>query len=175
VLGCVCLWLACSWLAGASENAEVAEYQVKAAYLYNFTKFTDWPAGAFASSNAPIVIGVVGEDPFGKTLDDLVSGETVRDRPLVVKRLHAGEDLRSCHVLFISGSEKERMSALLEKLKGSPVLTVSDTGDFAAQGGMVRFLRVQKTVKLEINQAAAEEAGLQISAKLLKLARLVKP
>ena len=173
-LGCVCLWLACGWLAVAEDNADVKDYQVKAIYLYNFTEFTVWPASAFASSNAPIVIGIVGEDPFGKTLDVVINVETAHGHPLVVKRLRADEDLRSCQVLFIASSEKKRISGLLQKLKGSPVLTVSDTTDFAKQGGMVTFLLIQKTVKFEINQAAAEAAGLQISAKLLKLAYTAK-
>jgi hypothetical protein len=175
LLGFVCLWLAGSWVAASEPSAGVGEYQVKAAYLYNLTKFTDWPASAFASNTAPMVIGVVGEDPFGKTMDDAFRGEIVRDHPLVVKRLRRDEDLRSCHVLFISYSEKERLPELLEKLKGSPVLTVSDAGDFVERGGMVNFFLVQKTVKMEINQAAVEEASLQISAKLLKLARIAKP
>jgi hypothetical protein len=173
-LGCVCLWLLCSWLAIAGNNPGVAEYQVKAAYLYNFTKFTDWPASAFASSNAPIVIGIVGENPFGNTLDEIVKGEVVRDHPLVVKHLRAGDDLQGCQVLFICRSEKDRMALLLQKLKGQPVLTVSDAGDFAEQGGMVCFVLANETVKLEINQAVAEESSLQISSKLLKLAHIVK-
>jgi hypothetical protein len=98
----------------------------------------------------------------------------VHDRPLIVKRPRAAEDLRSCHLLFISRSEKERLPAVLSQLKGSPVLTVSETDGFAEQGGMVNLALVNKTVKIEINQAAAAQAGLQISAKLLKLARLVK-
>ena len=174
LLGLACLWLAAGWAAAAESSAGVGEYQVKAAFLYNFTKFTDWPPRAFASTNVPIVIGIVGEDPFGQTLDDLVRGEVVRGRPLVVKRLRADEDLRSCHVLFISRSEKERLPALLSQLRGFPVLTVGDFNDFAQQGGMVNLLLVNKTVKMEINQAAAEEVGLQMSSKLLKLARLMR-
>jgi hypothetical protein len=172
----ICLWLAVGRLAvfAAEKNPGAAEYQVKAAFLFNFTKFTEWPASAFASSNAPMVIGIVGEDPFGQTLDDAVGGEVVRNHPLVVKRLQTDEDLRSCHVVFISRSEKDRIAKVLEKLKGSAVLTASDTKDFAENGGIVNLLLAQGTVKLEINQTAAEEAGLQISAKLMKLARIVK-
>jgi len=173
-LGFVCLWLAGSGAFSADKNMVLGEYQVKAAFLYNFTQFTDWPPGAFPATNTPIVIGIIGEDPFGDTMDEVVRGEIIRGHPLVVKRLRTDEDLRSCHMLFISRSEKDRLPALLSQLKGSPVLTVSDTGDFAERGGMVNLLLVQKTVKMEINQAAAEEAGLQISAKLLKLARVVK-
>lgn len=168
------LCLACAWAVAADSGPVAGEYQVKAAFVYNFTKFTDWPPGAFSSPRAPIVIGILGEDPFGQTMDDLVRGETVRERPLVVKRLRAGDDLRSCHILFISQSEKERLPAVLSQLKGSPVLSVGDLAGFAEQGGMVNLLLANKTVKIEINQAAAEQAGLQISAKLLKLARLVK-
>lgn len=158
----------------AAENSRTTEYQVKAAYLYNFTKFIDWPATNFASADAPIVIGIVGEDPFGKTLDDLVKGESVRGHPLVVKRLEPGEDWRGCQVLFISQTEKNQMPALLQQLKSNPVLTVGDSNGFAEQGGMINFVIVQEKVKLEINPEAATEAGLQISSKLLKLARIVK-
>ena len=169
----ISLWLVVGGLATASENAGLAEYQVKAAFLYNFTKFTDWPDSAFASADAPIIIGIVGVDPFGKTLDDLANGEIVRGHPLVIKRLHAGDDLRTCHVLFIGRVEKNQLPTLLQNLKASPVLTVSDSPDFADQGGMVNFVLVQEKVKLEINQVSAEQAGLKISAKLLRLARIV--
>jgi hypothetical protein len=165
--------LAGAWAAAADNGPVAGEYQVKAAFLYNFTKFTDWPPRAFPSANAPMVIGIVGEDPFGQTLDEVVRGEMVGGRPLVVKRLRADDDLRTCHILFISRSEKERLPALLSQLKGSPVLSVSEIKGFAEQGGMVNLLLANKTVKMEINQSAAEQAGLQISAKLLKLARLV--
>ena len=168
------LWLAGGWATAAESAAGVSEYQVKAAFIYNFTKFTDWPASSFPSAGAPIVIGIVGEDPFGKIMDDIVRGEVVRGRRLVVKRYRADEDLRGCHVLFISRSERERLDQLLGQLKGRPVLTVGDTSGFAEQGGTVNLLVVDKTVKLVINQAAAARAGLQISAKLLKLARLVE-
>jgi hypothetical protein len=174
LLGMACFCLAGGWAAGADIGPAVGEYQVKATFIYNFTKFTDWPSSAFPFSNAPIVIGIVGEDPFGQTMDDVVRGETLGGRPFVVKRLRADEDLRSCHLLFISRSEKERLPALLNQLKGSSVLTVSEINGFAERGGMVNLALANKSVKVEINQSAAEQAGLQISAKLLKLARLVK-
>jgi len=172
LVGLACLWLAGGWAAGNGKG--VGEYQVKAAFIYNFTQFTDWPASTFSATNAPIVIGIVGEDPFGNIMDEVVRGEVVRGHPLVIKRLRADEDFRSCHVLFISRSEKDRLPALLSQLKDSPVLTVSDITEFAQEGGMVNLVLANNTVKLEINQAKAEEAGLQISAKLLRLARIVK-
>lgn len=174
LLALVCLWLTGGWAVAAESLAGVGEYQVKAAFLYNLIKFTDWPANSFTASEAPIVIGIVGEDPFGQTIDDLVRGETVCARPLVIRRLKADEDLSRCHVLFISKSEKDRGTQILNQVKRRPVLTVSDTPGFAEQGGMVTLLLASKTVKLEINQAVAADAGLRISAKLLKLARLTK-
>ncbi len=176
LLGYFCLWLTCGGLALAQETPKVPDYQVKAVYLYNFTKFTDWPTNTFASADAPIVIGIVGDDPFGNTLDVLIKGEIVNHHPLVIKRLNPGDDLQSCQILFICRNEKEHLPALLQKLKGSHVLTVGDDSGFLDQGGMVNFVLVDEKVKLEINVTAAKEAGLQISSKLLKLAvRVVKP
>ena len=173
LVGLACLWLA-GGVAAADDRSGVSEYQLKAAFLYNFTQFTEWSAQAFATPTAPIVIGIVGEDPFGSTLDEAVKGEVVRGRPLVVQRFRADEDLGSCQILFISRSEKERLRTLLSPLKGKPVLTMSDINDFAQAGGMVNLVLANKSVKLEINQAVAEEAGVQISAKLLRLARIAQ-
>ena len=174
LVGLACLCLAGGSVHGDERSGTVSEHQLKAAFLYNFTQFTEWPARTFSTPEAPIVIGIIGEDPFGKTLDDLVKGEVVRGRPLVVQRFRAGEDFGGCQILFISRSEKERLGALLTELKGRPVLTVSDIKDFAQEGGMVSLILANKAVKLEVNQAVAEEAALQLSAKLLKLARITK-
>lgn len=171
------LWLAAGWLAAAETGpvaGEYKEYKVKAAFIYNFTKFTDWPPGAFSSPTASLVIGILGEDPFGDTMEDVVRGEVVRGRPLVIKRLRPDDDLRACHILFIARSETQRLPAVLSQLKGTPVLSVGETSGFAEQGGMINLLLADSILKIEINQAALEQAGLQISAKLLKLARLVK-
>jgi len=175
LLGLAGLCLALARAVAAESDAGVGEYEVKAAFLYNLTKFTDWPPGAFSSVTAPIVIGIVGENPFGNAMYDIVRGEVVHGRPLVVKRMSVEENLRVCHLLFISRSETPRLSAMLGQLKGSPVLTVSEINGFGDQGGMVNLVLVNKTVKIEINLAATEQTGLQISAKLLKLARVVKP
>ena len=174
LLGLVCLWLANGWAVAADPGNGVSEYQLKAAYLYNFTKFTDWPASAFTATNAPLIIGIVGDNPFGKTLEDLVRGETRRGHPLVVKYLRRDDDLRGCHELFIVRCDAERMAGLLQKIKGSPMLTVSDVRGFAEQGGMINFVLVKEKVKMEINPAVAEAAGLKISSQLLALARIVK-
>ncbi len=174
LLGLVGLCLTGAWTASADTSPAASEYQVKATFIYNFTKFTDWPSSAFTSPEAPIVIGIVGEDPFGPTMEAVFRGETLAGRPFSIKRLGGEDDLRKCHLLFISRSEKDRLPALLNKLKGSPVLTVSEIDGFAERGGMIHLAVSNKSVKVEINQAAVEQAELQISAKLLKLARLVK-
>jgi hypothetical protein len=151
----------------------VGEYQVKAVCLYNLTQFTDWPSNAFTSSDAPLVIGILGDDPFGKTIDQVINGEVVHGHPLVVKRLSADQDLRACHILFIGRSEKKHLPELFKKLEGSSVMSVGEVDGFAEQGGMVNLLIPEKTVKIEINQSVVEQAHLQISSKLLKLAHLV--
>lgn len=153
------------------------EYQIKATLLFNLVKFTEWPSSAFTNVAAPLVLAVVGEDPFDHTLDDVVKGESVNKHPLVVKRFQPGEDLSLCHVLFISRSEKERLPALMESLKNKPIMSVGDLGRFCERGGIVNLvLSTDGTVKPEINPDAARAAGLQISSKLLNLrmVRLVK-
>ncbi len=153
------------------------EYQVKAALLFNLVKFTEWPSSAFTNAAAPLIFGVVGEDPFGPVLDEVVKGESINKRPLLVKRFKLGEDLSMCHVLFVSRSEKERLATLLATLKDKPVLTLGDPDRFCEQGGMINLvLSANGTVKPDINPDAARAAGLQISSKLLSLrmVRLVK-
>jgi hypothetical protein len=173
-LALLSLALSCGWTAGGGEARTPNEYQVKAAFLFNFTKFVEWPAAAFPSTNAPFVIGVVGDDPFGKNLDDLVRGETVRGHPLVIKRLRVDEDLTGCHTLFISGSEKGNLEFILEPLISRPILTVGDTGGFAERGVTANLLLVEGSVKMEINLKSAETTGLRVSSKLLSLARIVE-
>ena len=149
------------------------EYQVKAAFLYNFAKFVEWPAGKLGDGGSPIAVCVFGRDPFGATLDQTLQGKTANDRTLVVRRATAAADLKRCHILFISSSEKKRMAETLQSLGGGSVLTVGETEGFTEQGGMVNFTREQNKVRLEINPAAAARAGIRISSQLLKLARVV--
>src|SRR5712691_8044801 len=158
--------------AGA-QSEPPTEYQIKAAFLYNFAKFVEWPADAFADPHAPIVLGIVGEDPFGSVLDKIVLGKTVNDRGLVIKRLKEGPDLRNCHILFVSSSERKHMPQILESLQGSSVLTVGETDRFAQSGGVINFILEENKVRFEINSETAARAGLKISSKLLALARIV--
>lgn len=149
------------------------EYDVKAAFLYNFVTFTEWPAGAFSQTDSPFVIGILGEDPFGSILDQIVHGEQVRKRALVVRRFKRVEDARSCQLLFISASEGSRTGAILRRLQGCPVLTVGDIPGFAERGGAIGFV-TGASVRLDINPLAVRNSGLVISSKILRLARLVE-
>jgi len=151
---------------------DLAEYQVKAAYLYNFAKFVDWPERAFSGPDAPMTICVIGEDPFGGALDGLRS-KTVKNRKVAVKRISSSRETGGCHVLFIGPAEEDRMDELLLSLKGRPTLVVGDTERFARRGGMIGFLMERNKVVFEINEGVAKRAGLAVSSQLLKLARTV--
>lgn len=149
------------------------EYALKAAFLFNFAQFVDWPPEAFAGANVPFTIGVLGVDPFGANLDALVSGEKVRDRPLVVRRYESLAQVDSCHILFISSSEAGRLDQIAKALAHRSVLTVGETKDFAAHSGIIGFEVSQRRLRLSINVAAATDARLTISSKLLRQARIV--
>jgi hypothetical protein len=154
-----------------------SEYNVKAVFLYNFTHFIEWPSSSFQSPDAPFVIGILGTDPFQSKIDDAVSGEKVDEHPIVVQRYQSLKDLKNCHILFISAlSNKEplKIKETLATLPNKNILTVSDLPDFATNGGMIRFITKQNKIKLEINLNASKEANLQISSKLLQLAKIVR-
>ena len=149
------------------------EYDVKAAFLYHLAQFVDWPPEAFPAPENPLVVGVLGADPFGKALDEIVQDEVVKNRKLKVQRYHSMEEIEVCHILFISQSEGGRLDQIFSSLKGRKILTVGDTDGFAQRGGMVRFLTEKNKVRLRINIDAAKAAGLTISSKLLRAADLV--
>jgi hypothetical protein len=149
------------------------EYQVKAAYLFNFLKFVEWPSDPIANTNGHWVIGIVGDNPFGDDLTQIISGKTVQGHELLVRRFQPGEDLHACHVLFISTSEKKRLPSMLAALRGSSVLTVGDMDHFIESGGMIQFVMEDKRVRFGIDVGAASQARLKVSSKLLSLARTV--
>jgi len=157
-------------LAGA---ATAREYQIKAVFLFNFTQFINWPSALFASARAPLVIGVLGADPYGSYLDETTRGEIVDGRPLVVERYRRVEDVATCHVLFISASEAGSMAAILARLKGRSILTVTDAGAASEQGGIIRFVTENNHIRLRIDVRAAKAAGLEVSSKLLRAAEIV--
>ncbi len=157
----------------ARAQAPPTEYEIKAAFLYNFAKFVDWPVDKFADPQAPVVLGIVGDDPFGAALDAMVLGKSVNGRAFQVKRLKPGPDLRSCHIVFVPASGKKHLPEILASLRGSSVLTVGETDWFVRSGGAVNFLLEDNKVRFEINVDAVARARLKISSKLLALARSV--
>ncbi len=170
--------IALGWaLAVVLSAAEIRhESEVKAALLYNFTQFVEWPAEAFDAPDAPLVIGVLGHDPFGRALDDLVKNETVGRHRIEVVRFRDVEEAASSHLLFISASERAASGAILNRLQGRPILTVAEFESFLERGGIVQLHRgPNNKVRLRVNLAAAREASLTLSAKLLRVAETVRP
>ena len=147
--------------------------QVKAVFLFNFAQFVEWPPQAFAEAQAPLVIGVLGEDPFGAFLDETVRGEKVNNRPLVVQRYRRVEEIKTCHILFISKSEVDQLDQIMAALRGRNTLTVGDVEGVSRQGVMIQFSTVKNKTRLKINLEAARAAKLTISSKLLRSAEIV--
>jgi hypothetical protein len=146
------------------------EHRVKAVFLFNFAQFVEWPDSAFAGPHDPLVVGILGDDPFDAFLDEVVKGESVHDRPIVVKRYKRLEDVKDCHVLFIGAGETPRFEGILKGLRDRHILTVGETDEFFRRGGMVCFANEGGKVRLKINLEAVQEAALTVSSKLLRLA-----
>jgi hypothetical protein len=157
-------------LQAGADGTPVSEYQLKAVFLFNFAKFVEWPPQASGDTHDPFIICVLGDNPFGPSLDDVVSGKTVANRPISIREVSSPQQSQKCRILFISASERKRTRAILDALKGFSVLTVGDTEDFVANGGIVRFKVKDARVRIEIDAEAAERANLRISSKLLSLA-----
>jgi hypothetical protein len=171
-----CGMLAASVLAAlpaAAQSPVALPSQVEAVFLFNFTQFVSWPANAFATDTAPLVLCVLGEDPFGSYLDETIRDERIGARALVLRRYRRIEDAGDCHILFISRSEAANLAEILQWLDGRSILTVSDADDFGVRGGMIRFLVDEGRVMLRVNVAAAQAVGLTISSKLLRVAEIV--
>ena len=169
LLAAMCCLLAPLWALAQTPS----EYQVKAALLLNFAQFIEWPSQAFSDSNSSMVIGVLGNDPFGDALDNTFSGETVQGRPIVIKRAQQVEDLKGVHLLFVSNSEKDRIAEILASVKDDSVVTIGETDGFGRRGGIINFYFEGKKVRFEINSSAAQKKKLKISSQLLKRAKLV--
>ncbi|HTQ50383.1 MAG TPA: YfiR family protein [Candidatus Acidoferrales bacterium] len=156
---------------GSGQNSSPSEYQIKAAFLYNFAKFVEWPGQAFASPTSPIVIGVLGENVFGDNLERTIRDKTINNHPLQFKQFHSVMEATNSQILFISASEKSRLPRILNGLRGTSVLTVSENSDeFIKAGGMINFVIEDNRVHFQINDDAAKKSGLTISSKLLSLA-----
>ena len=158
-------------LAGGHARAQApTEYQIKAAFLFNFAKFVQWPERAFAQASSPMVIGVLGDNPFHDDLARTVRDKAVDEHPLVVREFRSPAEATNCHILFICTSEKERLPGILGALKGTSVLTVGEMERFTELGGMINFVLQGTKTRFQINNEAAARAGLKISSKLLNLA-----
>jgi YfiR/HmsC-like len=172
VLGCLMVCAGCWTLPSRGAAEQPSEYDVKAAFLLNFVKFVEWPSTAFADSNSPIAICILGRDPFGHVMDDAVQGESVEGRKVTVRRLSEPPASRECQMVFAQGPGKETAKALSALGKG--VLTVGEGEIFVRDGGIIGFIIENRRVRFNINQTAASAAGLTLSSKLLSVAKAVE-
>jgi hypothetical protein len=168
-------WIAGSNLAGVlAQTRGASEYQIKAAFLYNFAKFVEWPPDNIGGASGPVTICIVGEDPFGKLLDEFTQGKTINGRPVLISRLKPGQELKGCQIAFISSADRNQFKSIFQNADRADVLTVGETAGFAALGGTINFIREEGKVHFEVNVDAAQRANLKISSKLLSLAKIVK-
>jgi hypothetical protein len=166
------------FLAGAVAWADargqtVDEYQVKAAFLYNFAKFVEWPPRTFKSSRDPITICIVGQSPVGAALEQAVNSKTIDARAFVIRQVAGVQPSGGCQILFVGASERKRLKSILGEVKTSGVLTVGEMDGFVAEGGVVNFTLEEGKIRFQINLNAAEQQKLRISSKLLSLAQIV--
>ena len=160
-------------MTAAAQSARAPEYEVKAAFLYNFAKFVDWPPRAFPDSSTPLHICVLGRDPFGDTLSRVVRGKSISGRPIISRTVPSSAEARQCHILFIGSSDPAFLRQALAPLHNLPVLTVGESNEFLPLDGMINFVLEQDRVRFEVNLAAAERHHLKLSSKLLAVARVV--
>lgn len=157
------------------QTPRASEHHVKAVFLFNFAQFVEWPAANTQDMRAPLIIGILGDDPFGSILDEIVRGERIGARPFEVRRYRQVADIEACNLVFISRSEVARIPQILEALRNRPILTVSEGNDFAKQGGMIQFVNDKNRIRLRVNLEAAQAVNLTISSKLLRVAEIVRP
>jgi hypothetical protein len=148
------------------------EYAVKAAFIYNFAQFTQWPNDAFQSADSPFVIGVMGDDPFDGALEQAVAGKNVSGHPMVVHHLSASDEVQKCQLVFVPASQDARLADVFKAVDGKPVLSIGETDNFPWSGGTIRFFMENNKVRFEINPDSADRAHLHISSKLMKLAKI---
>jgi hypothetical protein len=156
-------------------GATSRDFQIKAAFIHNFAQFTEWPSEAFDSAAAPLVVGVLGRDPFGETLDEAVSNESIKGHPFKVERYSKLEDIKKCHILYIGQSEAQNLDHILQVFERRPVLTVSDIEGSAVRGVIIRFLTERNKIRFRINLGTSRASGLVLSSKLLRAAEIVGP
>ena len=157
-----------------AQNAKPTDYDVKAAYLYNFGRFVEWPAEVTAAQSGHFTVCVLGQDPFGPSLDTTLAGETIGGKNIVAKRISNPQESDDCRILFLSPTEGGHLKKIVAELDKKAVLTVSDIPQFAQLGGMIQFVLEGKRVRFEVNLAATQRAGLTLSSELLKVATTVR-
>lgn len=167
------LMLVCIDSARAQTQEPNAEYQLKAAFLYNFAKFVEWPAETFPTTSTPFTVCALGNDPFGTSLD-AIAGKTVKDRTLIVKRIRSVTAVNGCHILYVSPNELPQATDLLRSLQKVPVLTVCDMDGCAETGLMLNMRMADNRVQLDMNLDAVQHTTLKVSSQLIKLTRIVK-
>jgi len=161
-------------LAGLTVRAQdvgPSEYQLKAAFLYHFAKFVEWPAETFPKPDSPFVIGIIGASPFDDALGRMVTDKTINGHPFAIRQLKNLSEIKNCHILFISSSERKRIAEILRASRGNHVLTISEIEQFLPAGGMIQLFMESNKVRFAINETTAKEAGLRVSSKLLNLAK----
>jgi hypothetical protein len=171
LLACLVLAGAGCWSSAGAAPEASSEYQVKAAFIYNFLKFVDWPADGLSSSTT-ICLGVLGRDPFDDALG-MMKGKSAKGRKVVVVHFRSIEEVKGCDLLFVCASEKGHLAQILKSARNTRMLTVADQGGFCESGGMINLVFIKNRVGFEVNVAAATRARLRISSQLLKLARNV--
>jgi hypothetical protein len=157
-----------------AQNLKPTDYDVKAAYLYNFGHFVGWPANAASAKNDSFMVCVLGQDPFGPVLDTTLSGESIAGKRVTAKRISTPQESGNCQILFLSSVEDPQLHKIIEALNEQPVLTVSDMPQFSQRGGMIQFVLEGKKIRFEVNLTAAQHAGLTLSSELLKVATTVR-
>jgi hypothetical protein len=157
-----------------SLHGQINEYQVKAFFLYNFARYVEWPTETFKAANDPIVICILGQNPFGGALEQAVAGKVLGARPFAIRQISDIQPGSNCHILFVNSSEKKRFRSMAGRLKGSAVLSVGETPGFTADGGVINFKLEDGKVRFEIDVEAAGREHLRISSKLLSLAQIAK-
>lgn len=169
----LCSSLAVGANAQSSDSAASSEYLIKAGFIYNFAQLVQWPNGSFTQADSPIVIGILGTDPFGESIDRVFQNKKLEGRSLVVKRLKRGSSFKDCNILFVSSSEAAHLDEVLQNTKGMPILTIGEMPGFATRGGIINLTLEGNRVRFEVNIEAAKQANLNISSRLLALAKIV--
>jgi hypothetical protein len=174
IITCLLLWLLCASTARAFAQESVSEADLKAAFLYNFTRVVDWPSDAFEKEDSPFIVGVFGDEEFASTLRKLFVEKKAHGHPLTVRRLTQIGEARSCQMLFFREGEAKKMAMVYDIIKRLPILTVGEADDFLDSGGMFNLFFEEKQLRFEVNPTVAENARLTISSKVLRLAKRIR-